>query len=148
MPSSAARDAGPSPSMIAPSPSRYAWYVLLLLSLINFMNYADRQILFALYPYLQDDLALNDFQLGLLGAAFLLVHSVASVPFGVLSDRWYKRKVVALGVGLWSVATALGALARGFYDLFVYRALVGVGEAAYHPAGNAMLSDFFPPERR
>jgi MFS family permease len=127
---------------------RYAWYVLIVLSTINFMNYVDRQVMFALYPYIQDDLGFSDFQLGLLGAAFLLLHSVASVPGGLLADRWYKRKVISIGVALWSIATVLGALARGFVDLFVYRALVGVGEAAYHPAANAMISDYFPPTER
>lgn len=127
---------------------RYAWYVLLLLSTINFMNYADRQVMFALYPYVQDELGFSDVQLGFLGAAFLLVHSMVSVPGGWLADHWYKRKVIALGVFLWSIATVLGAITRGFVDLFVYRALVGVGEALYHPAANAMISDYFPKHER
>jgi MFS family permease len=127
---------------------RYAWYVLVVLALINFMNYLDRQVMFALYPYIQDDLQLSDFQLGLLAPAFLLVHSLFSIPGGVLADRWFKRKVIAIGVGLWSLATLLGAIARGFADMFVYRALVGVGEAAYGPAANAMISDYFPLSQR
>jgi MFS family permease len=130
------------------SERRYSLYVLAVLSLINFMNYLDRQIMFALYPYLQDDLELSDFQLGLLAPAFLIVHSIFSIPGGVLADRWFKRKVIAIGVGLWSLATLLGAVARGFFDMFVYRALVGVGEAAYGPAANAMISDYFPLAQR
>lgn len=127
---------------------RYAWYVLFLLSLINFLNYADRQVMFALYPYVQDELGFSDVQLGMLGAAFLLVHSLFSVPGGWLADHWYKRKVIAIGVALWSLATVLGAIARGFIDLFVYRSLVGIGEALYHPAANAMISDYFPTSER
>jgi MFS family permease len=127
---------------------RYAWYVLAVLSFINFMNYLDRQVMFALYPYVQDDLGLSDFQLGLLAPAFLIVHSVFSIPGGLLADRWFKRKVIAIGVSLWSLATMLGAAARGFADMFVYRALVGVGEAAYGPAANAMISDYFPLGQR
>jgi MFS family permease len=126
------------------SDRRYAWYVLILLALINFMNYLDRQVMFALYPYVQEDLGFTDFELGLLAPAFLIVHSLFSIPGGVLADRWFKRKVIALGVGLWSLATLLGAIARGFVDMFIYRALVGVGEAAYGPAANAMISDYFP----
>jgi MFS family permease len=132
----------------AVSSQRYAWYVLALLSLINLLNYVDRQIMFALYPFVQEDLGLSDFELGLLGAAFLLVHSICSIPGGILADRWFKRKVIALGVGLWSLATVLGGIARGFVDLFTFRALVGIGEAFYHPAANALLSDHFPPARR
>lgn len=135
----------------APEPSssrRYAWYVLGVLSVINLMNYVDRQIMFSLYPYVQDELAFSDFQLGLLGAAFLIVHSMFSIPGGLLADKWYKRKVISIGVALWSVATVLGGIARSFWDLFTYRALVGVGEAAYHPAANAMISDYFPPAQR
>jgi MFS family permease len=127
---------------------RYALYVLVLLSLINFLNYADRQIMFALYPHVQDELGFSDLQLGMLGAAFLLVHSLSSLPGGWLADHWFKRKVIAVGVALWSVATLLGAVARGFADLFFYRSLVGVGEALYHPAANAMLSDHFPRSER
>lgn len=132
----------------APPSRRYSWYVLVLLSLINLLNYVDRQIMFALYPYVQEDLGFSDFQLGLLGAAFLVVHSIFSVPGGILADRWFKRKVIALGVGMWSLATVFGGIARGFADLFTYRALVGIGEAFYHPAANAMLSDHFPPAER
>lgn len=127
---------------------RYAWYVVGVLSVINFMNYADRQVMFALYPHVQDDLGFSDFHLGLLGAAFLVVLSVASIPGGLLADRWLRRKVIAIGVGLWSVAAALGGIARGFADLFAFRALAGVGEAAYYPAANAMISDYFPPQGR
>lgn len=133
----------------AQSPERrYAWYVLIVLSLINFMNYLDRQVMFALYPYVQDDLQLTDFQLGLLAPAFLIVHSIFSVPGGMLADRWFKRKVIAIGVSLWSFATLLSAIARGFADMFLYRALVGIGEAAYGPAANAMISDYFPLSER
>jgi MFS family permease len=78
----------------------------------------------------------------------MIVHSVASIPLGILADRWLRPRVVAIGVGLWSVATAAAGLARGYAELFVARAAVGIGEAAYAPAASSLISDRFKPEAR
>ena len=126
---------------------------LVVLTLINFFNYVDRQVLGPLIPFLEKPVAegglgLSGTEVGLLHTAFMIVHSVASIPLGILADRWLRPRVVALGVGLWSVATAAAGLARSYGELFVARAAVGIGEAAYAPAASSLISDRFKPEAR
>jgi MFS family permease len=79
---------------------------------------------------------------------FVLVYMLTSPIFGTLGDRRGRPRLLALGVGIWSVATALGGLARNFAGLFSARATVGVGEAAYGTIAPALLADYFPKEKR
>jgi MFS transporter, Spinster family, sphingosine-1-phosphate transporter len=127
---------------------RYAWYVLLILTAINFINYVDRQIIISLGPFIRHDLQLTYTGFGWLITAFMLVHSLTSLPFGMLSDRWVRRKIIALGVFGWSAATFVCGLATNFAHLLAARAAVGVGEAAYAPPANSLLSDAFPALER
>ena len=127
---------------------RYAWYVLLILTAINFINYVDRQIIISLGPFIRHDLQLTYTGFGWLITAFMLVHSLTSLPFGMLSDRWVRRKIIALGVWSWSAATFLCGLATDFSHLLMGRAAVGIGEAAYGPPANSLLSDAFPALER
>lgn len=120
-----------------------------LLFAINALNYLDRLIAVAVGPTLKEQFHLTDGDIGLLGSAFLLVYTFAALPAGALADRLGARaKVIAVGVAVWSVFSGLTALARSFFDLFATRALVGIGEAAYSPAGVALLVNYFPRERR
>jgi MFS transporter, Spinster family, sphingosine-1-phosphate transporter len=122
----------------------WQWKVLVVLTLINFLNYFDRLIVFPMFPLLKEEFSISDFQLGLLGSVFITLHSLAVLPFGHWSDRGSRQKIMAFGVSLWSAATALSGLAMTFRMLLVGRALVGIGEGAYSPAGTAMISDSFP----
>jgi predicted MFS family arabinose efflux permease len=124
--------------------SGWQWKVLVVLTLINFLNYFDRLIVFPMFPLLKDEFGVSDFRLGLLGSVFIVVHSIAVLPFGYWSDRASRQKIMAFGVALWSLATALSGLATSFRMLVGGRALVGIGEGAYSPAGTAMISDSFP----
>lgn len=78
----------------------------------------------------------------------MIVLSLAALPLGVLGDLKSRRAVITFGVGLWSLFTALGGLVRSFWQLFVCRAMVGVGEAGYHPAAQAIIADFYRGPRR
>lgn len=131
-----------------PRRGRASWGILGILALVNFLNYVDRQILLPLIPDIQESLGIADWQAGLLVTAFMVVHSVTSVPLAMLADRWRRKWVIAIGVGVWSVATALGALTRTFGQLFAARAVVGIGEAAYAPAASAILAEEFPGRGR
>jgi MFS family permease len=93
-------------------------------------------------------LVLTDHQLGWLGSAYVIVLSLTALPLGVLSDLRTRRSVIAVGVGLWSVATALSAAARTFWQLLVCRSLVGIGEAGYGPAAQALIAEFYRGKRR
>lgn len=126
----------------------YQWHILAVLTLINFVNYIDRQIIFPLFSLIKQDFHLTDAQLGLLGTAFSFVHSVATMPLGILADRISRNKVITAGVLFWSGATFLSGIAGSFRSLLAARALVGVGEAAYTPAATATITAAFPEELR
>lgn len=127
--------------------------MLSILALMNVINYADRALMSPIAPLLaapiaDGGLALTKSQIGLIGSAFMVVHSVASVPLGILADRFTRKYLIAIGVGLWSLATATAGLAHSFTGLFIARASVGVGEATYAPAASALISDRFSPAVR
>lgn len=128
---------------------RRSYWVFWLLFAINTLNYLDRLIAVAVGPTLKTEFHLTNGDIGMISSAFLLVYTLAALPAGVLADRLGARaKVISLGVALWSVFSGLTASVRGYAGLFVTRALVGVGEASYSPAGVALLSAYFPKERR
>jgi len=126
----------------------YASRVLWIMFAINFLNYMDRFILPSVLSSIQKEFQISDFQAGLLATAFTLVNAVAALPFGLWADRGIRKNVVAVGVGLWSLATLLTGAAANFLWLFAARAGVGVGEAGYYPAGTSLLVDYYPKERR
>jgi len=128
--------------------NRAQWKVLAILLLVNFVNYVDRQILFPLFPLIRRDFGLSFFQLGSLATAFTIVLSLFSMPLGMLADRTSRRRVISFGVIFWSCATFLSGLATSFRFLLFARGLVGVGEAAYTPAGTAIISATFPSRVR
>jgi MFS transporter, Spinster family, sphingosine-1-phosphate transporter len=121
----------------------YARYVLAVMVGINFLNYLDRYILPAVATKIQDEFRLSDSAVGLLGSAFLLVYALSTIPFGVWADRGVRKTVVGVGVTIWSLATLFTGLARNYLQLFLARAVLGVGEASYYPAGTALLGDYF-----
>jgi MFS family permease len=123
-------------------------YALGLLTLINLFNYADRNVVFAVFEPVKHDLQLSDQQLGWIGSAYVIVLSLAALPLGVLADLRSRRVVIAWGVGLWSLFTSLGGAVRSFSQLFLCRALVGVGEAGYGPVSQALIAEYYPERRR
>ncbi|TMF51248.1 MAG: MFS transporter [Chloroflexi bacterium] len=126
----------------------YARYVLAVMVGINFLNYMDRWVASAASPLIQKEFHLSDTLVGLLGSAFLLVYAFAAIPFGYWADRGVRKTVVAAGVAIWSLATLVTGFSRNFAQLFLSRAVLGIGEASYYPAGTSLLSDYFPKEQR
>jgi MFS transporter, Spinster family, sphingosine-1-phosphate transporter len=129
-------------------PRRVAAYGLLVMTLLNFVNYIDRYVLPAVGPRVKETLNLSDAQLGFLGSAFLFSYMLLSPLFGRLGDRGSRTRLMALGVGIWSIATAGAGLARNFTQMLMARSAVGVGEAAYAAISPTLISDYYPPERR
>ncbi len=119
-----------------------------VLGLINFINFADRLVIVPLFPRLSDEFSLTDAQLGALQTALQVVLALATIPFALLADRVNRRKVIAAGVAIWSCATFLSGLATSYMALLAARALVGIGEAAYSPAAQSMISGEFPQQLR
>jgi len=126
----------------------YQIRLLAVLALINFVNFAARQVLVPLIPLLRDHLHVTDAELGSLQTFLLVVLAAGSIPFGFLADRFSRKAIIAAGILFWSVATFAGGLASSFLFFLIARAVVGLGEAAYAPAAQSMISGAFPQERR
>src|SRR5215472_7269126 len=142
-----------TPASVVPSPDKSygkaARMGLAVLTLIILFNYLDRYVVSSLVESLKkSELALADTQAGALATAFLVVYMLTSPIFGRLGDRSKRPRLLAIGGGIWSLATALGGFARNFIGLFAARATVGIGEAAYGTVAPALLADYFPKERR
>jgi len=122
--------------------------LLIVLTLINLVNYVDRQVVFPLFGLIKEDFHTTDFELGLLATAFMLVHSIASLPFGIAADKYSRKGIIAAGVVFWSFTSFASGLVSSFKGLLGIRSLVGIGEAAYAPAATAMISDNIPAAYR
>jgi MFS family permease len=125
-----------------------AAYALAVLFAINLMNFFDRQILGAVGEQIRREWGLGDTALGALGTAFTLLYAFVGVPFGRLADRASRKYILAGGVFLWSLLTAASGLARNFWQLFVVRLGVGVGEASCAPAAISLIGDLYRTQHR
>lgn len=135
----------------APRPriGAYAWYALGVLVLVYIINFVDRQILSILVADIKADLRVTDAQIGFLyGTAFAVFYALFGIPLGRLADSWYRGRLMAMGLALWSSMTALSGFANSFGMLAAARIGVGIGEASASPAAYSMISDWFPKERR
>lgn len=119
-----------------------------LLTLVNYFNYLDRQVVYGMTPLIGESFGLTKFQLGWLAAVNLLVFAAASLVSGPIADRIGPRKVIFTGILVWSIATIGSAVSNSFPMLLFFRALVGVGEGAYGPSANTLLCAAAPPEKR
>jgi len=128
---------------------RNASLVLALLLIAYIFNYLDRQILGILAGSIIADLHLTDTQFGILsGPPFALLYSVLGVPFAFLADRTSRSRVIAAALAFWSAFTALCGTASSFWQLFVFRMGVGIGEAGGVAPSYALIADYFEPRRR
>ncbi len=125
-----------------------AYYGLSIVTLLNLLNYIDRMILAAVLPRIKSEMGLSDFQLGLLANAFLVAYFATSPIFGAFGDRVSRSRLMAAAAVAWSFATAAAGMAQNFVQLLLFRAGVGVGEAAYTTISPALLSDYFPRSHR
>ncbi len=124
----------------------YAWYVVSVLTVAYIFSFVDRQIINLLVEPIREDLQLTDTQISLLqGIAFALFYTLMGIPIARLADVSNRRAIIAAGVFLWSLMTALCGLAKSFGQLFAARIGVGVGEAALLPPSYSLFSDYFPP---
>ena len=127
----------------------YRNYVLAMLTLVYVFNFVDRQLLIILQEAIKKELHLSDTQLGLLsGFTFAIFYVALGIPIARFADKGNRKNTVAASLGLWSLMTACSGLARNFTQLLLARIGVGVGEAGGSPPAHAMISDYFPPEKR
>lgn len=121
---------------------------LLILVAINVLNFYDRHIAGALAEPLRKEFHLSDSQLGLLGSLFIWLYALVGLPLGRVADTWSRKKLLALGVLVWSALTAYAGVATSFSGLIVSRLGVAVGEAVAAPAATSWIGDLFPPHKR
>lgn len=129
-------------------PALVGWYATIVLGFLYWMSMLDRFIISLLIDPIKTDLGLSDVQFGLLqGLAFVISFSVFGFVFGALADWRDRRRLVFIGVTVWSLASAACGLAQNFWHLLIARAGLGAGEASLNPCATSIISDLFPRER-
>jgi MFS transporter, Spinster family, sphingosine-1-phosphate transporter len=118
--------------------------ILALLTALNFVNYIDRAVIAAVLKPMKGELALSNFEAGLLNTAFLIGYFVTSPLFGARADKSARKGLIALGVVIWSLATMASGLATGFWTLLAARVVVGVGEASFTVLAPTIIDDIMP----
>lgn len=127
----------------------YRAYVMFILVVVYTFNFIDRQIIGILAVPIKADLALTDTQLGLMGGlAFALFYTALGIPIAMLADRSNRTWIMTIALTLWSAMTALCGTVQNFWQLFVARLGVGVGEAGGVAPAYSLISDYFPPQQR
>ena len=125
-----------------------AYRLLFFLTLLNLLNFVDRQLIASFANFIVPDLGLTDTQYGFLTTVpFIVFYSIAGLFMGVLADMVNRPKLIAFGVVLWSVFTALTGAAKGFISMALPRMFIGVGESILTPTSMSLLSDSFPSKR-
>jgi MFS family permease len=124
------------------SSGSYRWWMVAMLWLVCFANYADRQAIFSIFPPLQQEFSLSRLQLGILGSAFMWVYALSGPLAGWLCDRLSRRRVIIGALLFWSACTAATAGAHNFVELVACRALSGLGEAFYFPAALSLVASY------
>ncbi len=125
-----------------------AYRILFFLTLLNLLNFVDRQLIASFSNFIVPDLGLTNAQYGFLTTIpFIVFYSIAGLFMGVLADMVNRPKLIAFGVVLWSVFTALTGAAKGFVSMALPRMFIGVGESILTPTSMSLLSDSFPSKR-
>jgi MFS family permease len=131
-----------------PSASKVAVRSLIVLVLINIVNFYDRQVPGALAEPIRREFGLTDTQLGLIGTAFTILYAIVGIPLGRMADRGSRKKILAIGMAVWGALTGTAAWVRSLPMLIASRFGVAVGEAVCAPAATSWIGDLFPPDKR
>jgi len=132
-----------------PNTRRYAWFVLLMLVMLYFINYADRTLANALLEKIKETYQVSDTYMGfVIGPAFAFIYCLAAIPIARFADRHNRVRIIAIGAVVWSLFTMLSGLAKTPEMFAVSRFGVGIGEAAFLAPAYSLLSDYFPPKKR
>lgn len=151
--SHATTEAPPKGLDVAPTATTGAYYALFVLFSMNMLNYMDRYVFYSVGDLVSRDLRFNDLQFGILSSSFMVVYTLVAPLMGHLGDRASRTRLLAFGVGLWSLATVGTAFAgqflgKNFQEMFFWRALLGVGEATYGVVAPTLLADLFAAKAR
>src|ERR1043166_3251527 len=125
-----------------------AWVLIGFLWFAYLLNHADRQVVYTLFPALQKEFGFGDAVVGLTGALFLWVYGLCSPLAGVFGDRYSKRVLVTASLAIWSTFTVLSGLSPNGASLLACRALLGVSESVFMPAGYGLMAAAHGPRTR
>jgi MFS transporter, Spinster family, sphingosine-1-phosphate transporter len=126
----------------------YPRTALILLTVLNLLNYIDRSVLNAVQPLIQSEFHVSDAQLGRLTTVFLIFYTVAAPFMGPLADRYSRRLIIALGAFAWSGLTLMTAFVHSYDALLIRHTLVGIGEASFVTISPTFVADLFPESKR
>ncbi len=121
---------------------------LIVLTALNLLNYADRNVLFAVQPLVQDEFHLTKEQIGYLTSAFLGFYMIAAPFVGPLADRYSRKVIIVLGALFWSGLTLLTAVTHTYTELLIRHTLVGIGEATFVTIAPTFVADLFAEKMR
>lgn len=130
--------------MIAQRAPIAAWLVLALLMLASIVSFVDRQVVAIVVEPMKADLGISDSQIGWLYGVFAVFYAIAAWPIALMADSKSRKHIIAAGIFFWSVMTIACGLSRNFWQIFLARIGVGVGEASLSPATVSMVGDLFP----
>ena len=129
---------------------KYPWIVVALLWVVALLNYMDRQMLSTMKPSMQIDIqelqtAAN---FGYLMAVFLWIYGFMSPLSGIIADRVNRKWLIVCSLFVWSAVTFTMGYAKTFHQLYWLRAIMGVSEALYIPAGLSLIADYHSSKTR
>jgi ACS family D-galactonate transporter-like MFS transporter len=129
---------------------RYAWVVVGLLWFVALLNYMDRQMLSTMKPAMQMDIAelKSATNFGYLMAIFLWIYGLMSPVSGIIADKLNRKWLIVGSLLVWSLVTFLMGYATTFNQIYWLRALMGVSEALYIPAGLSLIADYHSSKTR
>nr|WP_329601716.1 MFS transporter [Paraburkholderia antibiotica] len=122
--------------------------LLAMLFITVVITYLDRSNLSIAATAIGQDLQLDPAQMGLVFSAFGWSYALLQIPGGMLVDRTRPRTLLALIIGLWSLATLLQGFASAFAVLLSLRVLLGALEAPAYPTLNRVVTTWFPDNER
>jgi len=126
----------------------YKWLVVAVLWCVCFLNYADRQLIFTVFPLLAKEFQLSDAGLSVLSASFMCTYAIFGPLAGLICDRISRRALVFAALVFWSVIAIATASVSNYWALIVGVALGGLGEAFYFPAALSMIADYHAVDTR
>ena len=130
------------------SPAKIARWSLFVLVAINILNFYDRHVAGALVEPVRREFSLSDTQIGWINTGFTILYGLVGLPLGALADRVSRKKLLAVGIVVWSALTACAQWVYTYPLLVITRLGVGVGEASCAPVGTSWIGDLYPPDRR
>lgn len=129
---------------------KYPWVVVALLWVVALLNYMDRQMLSTMKPSMQMDISelQSATNFGYLMAIFLWIYAIMSPFAGIIADRISRKWLIVGSLFVWSGVTFMMGYAATFNELYWLRAIMGVSEALYIPAGLSLIADYHSDKTR